>query len=202
MTAGRFIGWIALLVAVVAAIGSFSAATARRWKPGTAIAVWVSPRSAPEAGPLLVERAMRTWTDAAAGRVTLRRAASAEDAAIRVMFVSDDYRYGETAPRIDRTTGTIYAADVAINAALVDDPLLQRIMIYLTALHELGHALGLEHTDDFGTIMYAFRRPSDGDRYFGAYRRKLRSADDIGTPAATGLAPADVAALRALYDER
>jgi hypothetical protein len=202
MSAGRFIGLITLVVAVVAAIGSFSAATAPRWKPGAAITVWVSSRGAPESGPPLVERAMQTWTDAAAGRVTLRRASFAEGASIRVMFVSDDYRYGETAPRIDRATGAIYSADVAINAALVEDPLLQRIIIYLTALHELGHALGLEHTDDFSTIMYAFRRPSDGDRYFGAYRRKLHSADDIGTPAATGLAPPDVAALRTLYDER
>jgi len=201
MTPARFIGLIALVVALVAAVGSFSAATSPRWKPGAAIAVWVSPRGAPEPGAALVGRAMQTWTDAAAGRVTLRRAAAAEGASIRVMFVSDDYRYGETAPRVDRATGTIYSADVAINAALVDDPLLQRIIIYLTALHELGHALGLEHTDDFSTIMYAFRRPSDGDRYFGAYRRKLRSADDIGTASATGLAPADVSALRALYDQ-
>jgi len=201
MTPARFIGLIALVVAVVAAVGSFSAATAPRWKPGALITVWVSPRSAPEPGAALVERAMRTWTDAAAGRVTLHRAPDAEGASIRVMFVSDDYRYGETAPRVDRATGTIYSADVAINAALVDDPLLQRIIIYLTALHELGHALGLEHTDDISTIMYAFRRPSDGDRYFGAYRRKLRTADDIGTPSATGLALADVAALRALYDD-
>jgi hypothetical protein len=202
MTPARFIGLIALFVAVVAAIGSFSAATAPRWKPGAAISVWVSPRGAPEPGAALVERAMQTWTAAAAGRLTLQRAASAEGASIRVMFVSDDYRFGETAPRIDRATATIYSADVAINAALVDDPLLQRIIIYLTALHELGHALGLEHTGDFSTIMYAFRRPSDGDRYFGAYRRKLRTADDIGTPAATGLAPADLEALRTLYDER
>jgi matrixin len=201
MTPARFIGSIALLVALVAAVGSFSAATSRRWKAGALITVWVSPRSAPEPGAALVERAMQTWTDAAAGRVTLHRAPAAEGASIRVMFVSDDYRYGETAPRVDRATGTIYSADVAINAALVDDPLLQRIIIYLTALHELGHALGLEHTDDFSTIMYAFRRPSDGDRYFGAYRRKLHSADDIGTPAATGLAPADVTALWALYDQ-
>jgi hypothetical protein len=196
----RRVGWLVALGAAAAAFAAIAGAQAPRWKPGTTIAVWVSPRSAPEGGAALVERAMQAWTDAAAGRLTLRRAAAAEGASIRVMFVSDDYRYGETAPRVDRATGTIYAADVAINAALVADPLLQRIIIYLTALHELGHALGLEHTDDFSTIMYAFRRPSDGDRYFGAYRRKLRSADGIGTPAATGLAPADITALRALYD--
>jgi hypothetical protein len=47
--------------------------------------------------------------------------------------------------------------------------------------------------------MYSFRRPDDGERYFGAYRRRLRSPDDIGSATATGLAPADVEALRALY---
>jgi hypothetical protein len=198
----RPVVWLVSLAAVTVAFAAMLGAAPPRWKPGAAIMVWVSPRHVPESGAGLVERAIQTWNDAAAGRVTLRRVPSAEGASIRVMFVSDDYRYGETAPRIDRTTGTIFAADVAINAALVDDPLLQRIIIYLTALHELGHALGLAHTDDFSTIMYAFRRPSDGDRYFGGYRRKLHSADDIGTPAATGLAPADVAALRALYDER
>src|SRR4051812_32410931 len=106
MRVGPFIGSIALLGAVTPAIRAVSAATARRWTPGAAISVWVSPRGAPEPGAVLVERAMQTWSDAAAGRVTLRRAAAAEGASIRVMFVSDDYRYGETAPRIDRATGT------------------------------------------------------------------------------------------------
>jgi hypothetical protein len=79
------------------------------------------------------------------------------------------------------------------------DALDERIIIYLTALHELGHALGLPHTDDFSTIMYSFRRPDDGARYFGAYRRRLRAADDVGSPSASGVAPADIAALRRLY---
>jgi hypothetical protein len=47
--------------------------------------------------------------------------------------------------------------------------------------------------------MYRFRRADDGARYFGAYRRKLRSLDDIGSARATGLDPEDIAALRGLY---
>jgi predicted Zn-dependent protease len=86
------------------------------------------------------------------------------------------------------------AADVA------GDALQRRLVIYLTALHELGHALGLPHTTTFDDIMYSFRQPGDGERYFGAYRRRLRSAEDIGTDRATGLSTADVAALHALYD--
>ena len=76
----------------------------------------------------------------------------------------------------------------------------RHIVVYLTALHELGHALGLPHTDEFSDIMYSFRRPDDGERYFGAYRKKLRAIGDIGSASATGLSSADVAALRQLYD--
>ena len=80
-----------------------------------------------------------------------------------------------------------------------DDPLNQRIVIYLTALHELGHALGLPHTDNFADIMYSFRRPDDGERYFSAYRQRLRSPDDIGSKTASGLSSNDLAAVRELY---
>jgi len=117
-----------------------------------------------------------------------------------VRFATADGIYGEAAPRIDRTTGFIGSADVLIAGGIPGDALQQRIVIYLTALHELGHALGLPHTAEFDDIMYSFRRPDDGERYFGAYRRRLRSAADIGTDGATGMSPADVAALRALYD--
>jgi len=147
---------------------------------------------------------MKTWTDAAEGRFTLETGATKDAAPIRVYFVGRESNYGETLPRIDRRTGAIVAADVVISADVVaaaGDALQQRIVAYLTALHELGHALGLPHTDDFSTIMYSFRRPDDGRRYFSAYRRRLRSADDIGSARATGLSDADVAALRTLYDK-
>jgi hypothetical protein len=59
----------------------------------------------------------------------------------------------------------------------------------------------MEHTADIHTIMYLFREPGDGDKFFGAYRHRLKSADDIGSAAATGLSPDDVVALRSLYDK-
>ena len=130
---------------------------------------------------MLVERAMRTWTGAADGRFVLEKTAADKTAAVRVHFMSADYRYGVTAPRVDRQTGLIVRAEVAIAADAGRSPLERRIIVYLTALHELGHALGLEHTGDNTSIMYLFHLPDDGSRFFGAYQQRLRSGDDIGS---------------------
>ena len=132
------------------------------------ILVSIDPSHAPAGAPAFVERAMKTWTDAAAGRFTLKKAARTDTAALRVRFVSSDALFGEALPRVDPRIGAIVSAEVAINGDVAGDALQQRLIVYLTALHELGHALGLPHTDEFDTIVYSFRRPDDGARYFGA----------------------------------
>ena len=170
------------------------------WRTGTAIRVWIDPDQMPPKGGALVEKAMKTWTVAAGGRFTLVEAWETT-APVRLHFFSADYRYGVTAPRVDPATGFIVKAEVAVAADAGRDLLEREIIVYLTALHELGHALGLEHTNDINTIMYLFREPGDGEKFFGAYRRKLKSADDIGSANATGLSPSDVVTLRALYDK-
>ncbi len=170
-----------------------------KWPAGSDIAVWIETASAPPGADRLVERALRVWTNAAGGGLRLHRGAAA-DASIRVRFIRPGAVYGETLPRADPRTGLLVGAEVGITAPEDGDALERQIVVYLTALHELGHALGLAHTDAFTDIMYRFRRADDGARYFGAYRARLGSDADIGSPAATGLSADDVAALRALYE--
>jgi hypothetical protein len=174
---------------------------AGRWPPGAAIKVWVGPSRERADDPVFVERAMATWTRAAAGRFRLDRTPDQRAAAIRVRFTKGDAHLGETSPLTDLRTGFILEADIAIASNLNADPLVQRIVIYMTALHELGHALGLPHSEEFSDIMYLFRRPDDAERFFGAYRTRVRSQKDIGSPAATGLSPGDAGALLALYSD-
>jgi hypothetical protein len=199
----------AAVVLVAALMAAQTAPATRHWAKGQTIRVWIDTVDSPPNGETLVERAMRTWTRAAEGRFTLERVTEVRgagapgvvrDAAVRVHFMAADYRYGVTAPRVDRQTGLIVRAEVAVAADAGRTPLERSIIVYLTALHELGHAIGLEHTTDISTIMYLFREPGDGDRFFGAYAKRVRSLDDIGSEQATGLSPDDVTALRTLYD--
>ena len=61
------------------------------------------------------------------------------------------------------------------------DQILRNAIVYLTCLHETGHALGLEHTANFADIMYSFQYGGDIPEYFGRYRRLLESRADIRT---------------------
>ena len=76
------------------------------------------------------------------------------------------------------------------------DHLLRDTIVYLTCLHESGHALGLSHTDQFADIMYYFGYGGDINEYFGRYRRKLSVREDIRKN--SGLSPADIQRLMAV----
>jgi hypothetical protein len=193
----------ALAVLVVLAPGATAQpqSAPRHWARGSAIRLWIDPEQAPPNGEALVEKAMKTWTAAADGRLTLVKAWEST-APVRLHFMAADYRYGVTSARPNPATGLLVKAEVYVASDAGRDALERQIIVYLTALHEIGHALGMEHTTDINTIMYLFREPGDGAKFFGAFRKRLKSADDIGSADATGLSPDDVAALRALYDSR
>jgi hypothetical protein len=192
---------LTLLIGPPAPQGLFAASPDAHWAVHSVIPVFVDRRNLPPQGDQLVEKALKTWTAASGGAFSLQRTFVTGDAGIRIYFNGAGGNYGETRPHID-ARGLIDAAEVniAADAPIEVDPLTRGIVVYLTALHELGHALGLEHTRNFDDIMYLFRQPGDGPRYFGNYRRLLQSADDIGTARATGLSAYDVESLQTLYN--
>jgi hypothetical protein len=83
-----------------------------------------------------------------------------------------------------------------IDHATRSDHLLRDAIVYLTCLHESGHALGLEHTAEFADIMYSFRYGGDIVEYFERYRRLLKTRADI--PAHSGISDADRKAVQHL----
>ncbi len=97
--------------------------------------------------------------------------------------------YGEARPIIvDGKKGAeIYVRPAPLG--IQDDKLLRDAVVYLTCLHETGHALGLPHTAAFDDIMYSFQFGGDIPEYFARYRRKLRARDDIKRN--SGLSEAD-----------
>ena len=71
-------------------------------------------------------------------------------------------------------------------------------VVYLTCLHETGHALGLPHTRSFADIMYSFEYGGNIVEYFTRYRRKLQNRDDIQN--VSGLSTEDERRLLAIYN--
>jgi hypothetical protein len=163
---------------------------------------WIQPctkelaaESACEAGDAeLAEWALAAWQSSSEGKLRFTRATGEEKARLRFYWATGAAGlYGETRPlRVDGQTGaaiyvlpdlTQLGPDIA--AAGRKDRLFRHTVVYLTFLHESGHALGHSHTSNFDSIMYSFGYGGDILEYFARYRRKLSAREDI--PKNTGI---------------
>jgi hypothetical protein len=153
---------------------------------GAELRYWVQPCTHPESGckiddPELAQWAMEAWQAASGGALQLVKTAEKDQAHIRLYWVTGtDGLYGET--RMIDVNGE-RGAEVYVLPTVVPpgekDQLLRDAIVYLTCVHEMGHALGLEHTANFADIMYSFQYGGDIPEYFGRYRRLLESRADI-----------------------
>src|SRR5215472_9063912 len=145
---------------------------------------WVAPCDDPKTGCRpgdldLARWALESWQTASNGKLHFVETKVRSQAVIRLVWASPaGGLYGETVPI--EVNGKRGAQIFVVNTTQdVTDPLLRDTIVYLTCLHESGHALGLRHTDQFDDIMYSFQYGGDITEYFGRYRRKLLKREDI-----------------------
>jgi len=147
----------------------------------------------------LARWALERWVAESAGSLKLVEARSIDQARIRVLWAGPSSgQYGEMRPvRLsngERGAELYVRPDLAslgpeIATAGGRDPLFRDAIVYLTCLHEAGHALGLPHTSNFDDIMYSFQHGGDIPEYFHRYRRRLKAREDIRSVSA--VSPAD-----------
>src|SRR5216684_7672083 len=159
---------------------------------------WIEPCTNPEtgctAGDLQLARwALEAWQAASGARLHFVETRDRSRALIRLVWATPRQGlYGETVPtEVDGRRGA--QIFVTIVTPPGRDALLRDTIVYLTCLHESGHALGLVHTSQFDDIMYSFQFGGDIPEYFGRYRRKLATRDDIRNN--SGISAADRAHL-------
>jgi hypothetical protein len=178
----------------------FALATAPLWSAPLKYTYWVEPCSDPESmcqsdDPQLAAWAFDAWAKASSGQLEFTRVNERDHARIRLYWASAEKgMYGETRPiAFEGHLG----AEVFVRPSPLPangDRLLRDTIVYLTCLHESGHALGLSHTADFEDIMYSFQFGGDFNEYFGRYRRKLEKRGDIAKN--PGMSGADRGQLR------
>jgi len=164
---------------------------------GAKLRYWIAPCPPKEetgcqpGDPELAQWALEAWQAASDEALLLERADQFENAHIRLYWVNGrSGLYGEARPILVegvRGAEVFVLPDVARSGDR--DPLLRDAIVYLTCLHETGHALGMPHTAAFADIMYSFQYGGDIAEYFARYRRQLAARGDIRKHA--GISPAD-----------
>src|SRR5579871_1756688 len=154
--------------------------------PAANLRYWVEPCSEPASGchaadPELAAWALEAWQAAASGHLTFEKTTDREKAHIRIFWTSGrEGLYGEARPiLVDGVRGAEVYVLPAPDSAGEKDVLMRDAIVYLTCLHETGHALGLPHTSRFEDIMYSFQYGGDIAEYFNRYRRQIAAREDI-----------------------
>jgi hypothetical protein len=148
--------------------------------------------------------AMEAWARESGNRLKFVKANRESESLLRVRWVSaGEGRFGEM-QRIEGKDGAVVFISPGVSSMgepfasrAARDRLFRDTIVYLTCVHEIGHALGLSHTSNFDDIMYYFGYGGDLEAYFLRYRAKLQARNDI--PRFSGISPNDIAVLKKLH---
>jgi predicted Zn-dependent protease len=150
--------------------------------------------------------AFDAWSTASDGVLKFTETETIGDALIRVYWVGpNSRRYGQAQGiDVDGKRGAVVFINTStdglgddIHSRAERDPLYRDSIVYLTCVHEIGHAVGLRHTNSFADIMYTFQYGGDIKRYFMRYRKKVENRGELAK--LLPFSDNDIAHLRALY---
>jgi hypothetical protein len=148
--------------------------------------------------------AFKEWERRAGGAIRLEPIADEGTALIRLYWQSwTKGQYGQAKPHIAnrRWASIIYvrpnthAMHKTLGPVAAKDRTLRDVIVYLTCLHEIGHALGLGHSASPDDIMRDGIH--DSKATFERYRQRVKSRGEIATTA--WLSETDAARLRERY---